>query len=306
MTIQEDFICNLKKIDANSAVVQIVFVKKGRSYYSAFEPNITYKLKMKMVDLIINDLQKYGQVDLCNFDPVYSNLDKIEFCNTNYVGNYSEVIDCMRNAEHDVSELQPDDITFYCIRIDDEKNKVNYLIFRRISKLKRLNSKGIVARFFCNELNEITDTIFGIDGCVDFIIKDDKEIYIFNHVSLERIFKLNDKYFENARTVLQTLKELDVIENFENFEEDCLHDIRYQKRLTKVLGKIDNISDVFNNFDNIQKVIDEFDLDIEVKMNGMAQIVYEGKEQLNDILHIINDAYYKSIINNRKGIDEIS
>lgn len=56
MTIQEDFICNLKKIDANSAVVQIVFVKKGRSYYSAFEPNITYKLKMKMVDLIINDL----------------------------------------------------------------------------------------------------------------------------------------------------------------------------------------------------------------------------------------------------------
>ena len=37
MTIQEDFICNLKKIDANSAVVQIVFVKKGRSYYSAFE-----------------------------------------------------------------------------------------------------------------------------------------------------------------------------------------------------------------------------------------------------------------------------
>lgn len=27
MTIQEDFICNLKKIDANSAVVQIVFVK---------------------------------------------------------------------------------------------------------------------------------------------------------------------------------------------------------------------------------------------------------------------------------------
>ena len=26
MTIQEDFICNLKKIDANSAVVQIVFV----------------------------------------------------------------------------------------------------------------------------------------------------------------------------------------------------------------------------------------------------------------------------------------
>lgn len=287
-------------------MVQIIFVKKGRYYYSAFEPNITYELKMKIIALIVNDLQKNERVDLCNFDPVYSKLDKIEFCNTDYVGNYSEVIESMLNAEHDVSELQPDDITFYCIRIDDEKNKVNYLIFRRISKLKRLNSKGILASFFNNGLNEITDTIFGIDGCVDFIIKDGEEIYIFNHVALERIFKLNDKYFENARTVLQTLKELNVIENFENFEEDCLRDIRYQKRLTKVLGKIDNISDVFNNFDNIQEVVDEFDLNIEVKTNGMAQIVYEGREQLNDILHIINDAYYKSIINNRKGIDEIS
>lgn len=66
----------------------------------------------------------------------------------------------------------------------------------------------------------------------------------------------------------------------------------------------DNLGDVFKNFSSILQVIDMFDLDIEVEEGDKPRLRYDDKKQRMDILRIINDAYYRSIIGKRQGIDD--
>jgi hypothetical protein len=47
-----------------------------------------------------------------------------------------------------------------------------------------------------------------------------------------------------------------------------------------------------------------FDLDIEVEEGDKPRLRYDDKKQRMDILRIINDAYYRSIIGKRTGIDD--
>ena len=116
--------------------------------------------------------------------------------------------------------------------------------------------------------------------------------------------RLNEKYTSKAKEALSVLKSADGISNFDQFEEDCLSDQRYHKTLSKMIDCNDNLGDVFKNFSSILQVIDMFDLDIEVEEGDKPRLRYDDKKQRMDILRIINDAYYRSIIGKRTGIDD--
>ena len=46
-------------------------------------------------------------------------------------------------------------------------------------------------------------------------------------------------------------------------------------------------------------------VDINIDRNGERdKVIYENKEQLMDIIRLVRDSYYKSIIHDRKGIDD--
>ena len=95
------------------------------------------------------------------------------------------------------------------------------------------------------------------------------------------------------------------IDNFEQFEEDALNDGRITRTLTKMLKEEDRLHRCFENFSNVINVIELFDLDINIQnLDGVDMVVYESKEQLMDIIRLVRDSYYTSIINQRPGIDD--
>ena len=129
-----------------------------------------------------------------DYNPTGYKDETIESCSTSYIRDYIRVLESFNNSDHVETEIDPDNYSFYTFSItknDDQFPDIK--IFRRVTKFKKLHSKGIIARFNGNTLNKIESKLIGIDGEVDFIIIDD-DILILSHYSLERIFNLDEQF----------------------------------------------------------------------------------------------------------------
>lgn len=64
-----------------------------------------------------------------------------------------------------------------------------------------------------------------------------------------------------------------------------------------------DMSLLIERFDYIKKTIDMFELPIEIEEGENPQIIYSDKSQIFDILRILRDCYYVSLIKQEKGVD---
>src|SRR5690606_29329291 len=110
----------------------------------------------------------------------------------------------------------------------------------------------------------------------------EEEIAFFAHISAERLFNLREKFTENAINVLNDVEKGEKIENFSEFEEDCLEDARVIRRLTKMHSNPEIIKLFNDNFSNAPEVVKLFDLNVTFNEN-QTKIIYESKDQLTDI-----------------------
>lgn len=303
MSIFEKIISDLNNLDNNTEVM-LYFTQKNKLGYTTYMPNVKNSLSSELLELIRENIEKHVSEEMAKFNPTSYRDGVVETCNIDYVGNFQEVLESFANPDYVDTGLDANNLTFYCIEIKDNNGKFDYKFFRRITKFRRLSSNGILAWFSGNTLNKMEQQMLGLDGFVDLLCVGN-DIYIFNHISLERIFRLVEKYSNKAKEALKKIKDADGILNFDQFEEDCLSDQRYHKTLSKMLENNDKFGDVFNDFSSIRQVIDMFDLDIEIEeCSNKSRLRYDDKHQRMDILRIINDAYYRSIIGKRKGIDD--
>ncbi len=195
----------------------------------------------------------------------------------------------------DMSSLKVDKIGFYCIRII-HKEKELYL-FRQFQKLKKLRS-GILTRIIENELNVIESDFLGIDELTD-IIAFDGALYLFNHISLERIFNYRDEFLRKTNEALGEILSKGVLNNIDQFTADCCSDIRIMKRFTAIMTK-DRLPMFFDNYDRVPEIVRELGLDIEFDSDG--RLIYRERSQLFHIVNLLSDSYFKSLLANRTGV----
>ena len=81
-----------------------------------------------------------------------------------------------------------------------------------------------------------------------------------------------------------------------------MNDLNIRRILTKMQNENNNIEECFDNFENILTTIDMFELPIHIDEEENS-IIYENKSQIKDILRLARDSYYKSIIQEKPGID---
>ena len=284
---------------------EVYFSKKTNFGYESFSPNVDGRIFYDILDLIFKKLNQLLSKEQIPYNPTGYRDGTIEFCKTDYIENYGEILESFQNPDYVETEIDPDDFIFYCLTV---KNKVgtgeNFEIkfFRRVTKFKKLNSKGLIARFSGNKLNKIEDKLIGLDGDIDLIVYNN-EILILSHISLERIFYLQDKFRKNAAEFLNTICNKPLIQNFETFKTDCLDDGRFTKLLTKMSDEDVDMSLLIERFDYIEKTINMFEIPIEIENGKNPKIIYSDKTQIYDILRILRDCYYISIIKEEKRID---
>lgn len=295
----------INKLQEDDLEFNLFFTRKlSNGKYISFSPNICPQICSDLLNLIIDHIRQFKDKSIVGYNPTGCKDETIEKCNISYINDYDKVLESFANSDCVETEIDPDTYSFYTFSItknDDIFPEIK--IFRRVTKFKKLNSKGIIARFNGNTLNKIESKLIGIDGEVDLIVAGN-DMLILSHYSLERIFNL-DKQFRNTTSDFLNQEGLSSgIVNFEIFYEDCLNDGRYRKVLTKMNNENINILETYKNHKNIKKTIDMFNLDINYNEQHSFSIIYKDKSQIMDILRILRDSYYKSIINEQMGIDD--
>lgn len=280
----------------------LYFTRKTKDRYISYSPEVDPSIFDELFINITRYLDDFVDMQQIDFSPIGQREGTIEKCGCEYVGNFQEVIASFDDGNIEDIESQVDNFTFYCIKIIDQDDNEVFL-FRRVTKFKRLYSKGLLARFQGNRLNKIGNKILGIDGYID-LISYNGEILALNHVALERIFRLNEQFSTKAQEAIDKIRESNKIINFDEFEEDCMDNMRVQRTLTKMLSEGWKLDACLENFDNVKKTIDIFNIPIEIQNSPVECIIYEDKTQITDILRLIRDSYYKSLINEELGIDD--
>lgn len=283
--------------------------KKSNNFYMSYSPIIDKNVADKLIELVISYLERQKKLPVSNFSPIGSYDDTLEICRTDEIQSYEEVIDSLRDEKverENIDSAVINKLNFYCLSVDCIIDGIeeNIKFFRRLTRFKKLSSKGMFGRIKDNRFSRIDTEMLGIDGEVDTIIIG-TEVLILNHIALERIFSLSDQYIEMSEEAIEKIKAAKRIENFEQFEEDCKNDRRITRILTKLLNEEDKLEHCFENFQNVKKAIDIFELDIKINTDGKKEtIVYEGKAQLMNMVRLVRDSYYRSIIRERPGVDD--
>lgn len=293
----------LKKTKKDKIDIRLYFTRKvSNSRYESYSPSISESLQGKLQKLVINTLEDVKGSEQREFNPIGSIEECVETYSTNEVESYIEIINSMEEdtvIRREISSSEISKLTFYCIKINIDEEEI--LIFRRVTKFNRL-AKGVIGQFFKNEFIQLQNDLLGLDSRVDIIVYKG-EMLILNHISLERIFSIHDQYRNKASQTLDLVERTNKISNFEQFREDCLSDKRVTRALTKLLNEEQKVENCFENFSNVIRVIDIFELEIELSENNTI-LLYEDRSQLMDMTRLIRDSYYKTFITETPGIDE--
>ena len=294
--------------DLNDIETRLYFTEKSRSGYTSYAPNTSNSVKDDILDLILTDIRNFSSYQIADFNPTGQLDDVVEKISVSQIHKFNDLIDNFKTAICSIEDVDPDKLTFYTLCLRSPTSQHVIYLFRRTTKFKKLHTNGFFGRFLNGAFTEFDSKLIGIDGLVDIIVIDDTA-FIFNHIAPERIFKMNEQYNEIAVKALNKLREKNGIENFDEFEDDCLNDLRIQKTLAKLSSEPALLDNVFTDFNSIKKTIELFDLDLEIShYNNKEKIVYPGhdKQTLMEILRIIRDAYYVSTVNHRQGLDRMA
>lgn len=299
----------LSILDRERRDIRLFFtMKRGIKYYT-YSPGIGDNIHDELIKLIKEYIVKFKDFEQVDFSPVGYKEGTIETCDCDYVASYEDVVSTFKEGEVERDPISKEDINklnFYCIKInlDLEEDKKELLLFRRVTKFRKLSTSGIFGSISNNRFEKIDSDLLGLDGDLDIAVYDGKMI-VFNHIALERIFSLKKQYLESAQEAIDIIRKAGRISNFDQFEEDCLNDNRITRILTRMLSEEDDLEKCFENFPNVISVIDIFELEIDIDNSGEEDIiVYDNKEQLMDVIRLVRDSYYKSIIRELPGIDD--
>lgn len=285
----------LQEFTKENSSVKVQLVTKNKKIYTFMNAQLNNPLQEEIFELISENMIKMARLnELVNFDPVSKEDYTMEILTTRDVNEYNDFVTSRTNQDNYINTIDDfnDKVGFYVTEFNNGQSNIK--IFRRYSKSKSL-SKGILFKCFNNILDKIEDTIFQIDESIDFICINDTNIIIFNRYSFELITGYKTNYKENLEKALIEIRSSNLINNIDQFCEDCKDSIKIAKRFTKAMAN-SSIELILSNLGEVEPAIREAELPIRFIENKFE---YEGKENLHDLVKLLSDEYAKTLIGKR-------
>lgn len=291
----------------SSSKTSLYFIEKIKAEgdlenYLAYQPSLRLGLQKEIIDIICPSIDKLSKKEQHEYNENGRVNGIIEFCSSSYIGDlYTKLTQSLIEDNQRETMNKDDKKDFYCIEFKVDTNESIYIL-NRIPQFKKF-SKGIWGTLVDSTFEKASEVFIGIEPNFDLIIYQG-EIVVVNNISLQRIFDLKSKYIENANNILTSFEESNKIEGFELFKSDSIEDGNIVKRISKLMMNPERMERFVSNFNKVGEIITEFDLNIELN-DDKTKIVYTDKKQLNDIVKLLNDAYYKTVLSGEKGVDEL-
>ncbi len=284
--------------------VSLFLIEKIKTHdmldYFSFQPSISHSLQKEIINIIQPTIDKLVGKEQLEFNENGRPNGVVEYCKSSYIGiTYNHLLKSLQEPGESLNEDVQKDL--YCIKIEIEAGKYAYFL-NRIPQFKKF-SKGLWGIIADTTFRKVSDSFIGIEPGFDLLIYDN-EILVVNNVSVQRIFDLKTKYVHNTNSVLCAFEETNKLEGFEQFKNDSIEDGNIVKRVSRLMTKPERMTRFVENFDKIEEIIKEFDLNIELN-EEKSKIKYTDKKQLNDIVKLLNDAYYKTVLTGERGRDDL-
>lgn len=287
-----------KSITDLDNIMKIYFVtKSSNKKYISFQPQVSNQLQEKILAIILPNIIELLKLSIVKYNPVGVADEENELLNSNRVETINEFMQSIepKNLYKEMDKLIIKNINFYCIEVISEKEKV--YLFRQFTKMSKIR-KGILSQFVDDELKEMDNNFLGIDPSIDMILYG-SDLFIFNHISLERIFNYRDEFLKITNAAIGEIVNQGIMRNIDEFSNDCQRDVRIMKRFTALMSK-ERLPLFFEHYDKVKEIVDSLNLDIEFDEDG--KIIYRERSQLFHIINLMSDAYFKSLLSERFGV----
>lgn len=293
--------------EENCAFIKLYFLAKrnlrdGKAYH-VYKAPISEELNRQLLELIKSSIiNQTSNASLIEYNFMGTADETIEYIASDKIVECAKILTALSETQtikHFTNELDMTKIDFYCFEFIYD-NKIIHC-FRQFSKMKKLRKNGIIMSIFEDKLISIDENIISIDGQLD-IIKLDSQLFILNHIALERIFSFRDFVIENAESMLQKIEENKIIENIDQFKEDCKRDFRRSKWLARISAR-GGLTILNQNKENIPQIINEINEKCNANLEYINnKFVYSNSEQLTWILGMIGDDCFKKFLSGKVGI----
>lgn len=303
MILGVNFMNNLLNIIRNADNIMILFMEKENTkeehkYYfkKALVSEDLYAKIREMYYDSLNNMTSGKSVE--EFDPTVTldntyeslNIDKIP--GFDYIKasiNDTSVIDTI----HDLKNIILNS-TAYCFLFQYDSELV--LTFKKITSSYSLKNKIPI---FCSEghITEIPQNIFSFDDKIDCIYFQN-DLFIFSKFNFETIFSYKTAYYASAISALETLNQYGLINNYDEFKEECLKRSTIVKKFANIEKDklVEDFRERIHQKTGINETISRFKLD--VKINTQNQIEYDDVSTLSEIVNLILDNYLISLCTN--------
>lgn len=294
----QEFLLDIRN-NSRENILTAYFVRKpSASKMQSFQPQVSSAVQKDIIEITFPYIEHQLETStIVEHNPVGVADGEIEFLMKNDIEQIAIFLQSIEDdaVYKDMSLLEISKIGFYCFKISHNDEAI--YMFRQFSKMKKLR-RGYIARFFNNELTAMDGDFLGIDEATDIILTGDK-VYIFNHISLERIFNYRDQYLNKTNEAMGEILRQGVIANLEQFSDDCCRDVRIMKRFTNIMTQ-GRLPLFFENYEKVPDIVKDLGLDIDFDADG--RIDYREKSQLFHIVALMSDSYFESLLAKRRGI----
>ncbi|USS93690.1 DUF4868 domain-containing protein [Fructilactobacillus ixorae] len=263
-------------------------------------PTISKSIKSKFRQNILDSITKpFNELTVSDYNIIGSTDDTIEKVDiSEYKKEIDDVLNSLKNPMPKY-KFSNDNFDFFIYKVTNESG--TFYAFSKSRSLKKIR-QSIFGRLSNKTFTKIEnmDDFICIDKNVDLILYNGK-IYVLNHLQFERMFKISDEFQKIAKDFLDNQPKFkQKIKNFENFQDDVSKNKNVQKRIVK-LSKRNSSTLFLDDLKSTSNISKKFNLGLQIDVKN-GKINYTS-DQLGNLINLMQDSYYKTLLGEEDGID---
>lgn len=260
--------------------------RSSENEYVAFNVPITEEIILGIKNSLLHDvIEKITGKTITDFNPTNSEIGTLEVLPTNNINNFQSIYSSISATfPENIDELDFNSIWGYCFIINDDTPGNEILLFKKHSHPKLLD-RGWLLSLVNGAYNILEDKIVTIDSDVD-ALSFGGNTYVLNKYKFEKFFNFSNAYQEVVNRSISSLQQLEVIENFDEFAQQCLISDTLTRRLVKIIDE-SRFQTLQSCLTNVPQVINDFALNVRFANN---KIVFDDTSTITDIITLIRGA----------------
>ncbi|MBM0845959.1 DUF4868 domain-containing protein [Staphylococcus saprophyticus] len=266
-------------------------------YHLDFKSNLKKEFKNKHIEFIYSK----SNLPVVNYNPVVKQNDCIENITCGKVNGLKDLYKKFSNIDPS-SSMNYKSINFFIFKYVYEESEI--LLFRRhfhSNKLDRSFKVMPVSGIY----DQITENKFlTIDADIDLLILNN-DIHIFDHISIERIFVMLEEFQDKANSTLDKIATFNNFDDFEKIRESILSNGRLVRRVAKLSEDPGRSTLFLEDIEKTIEVIKNLKLNINIE-SKTKKFMFTDDSELNELINLMQDSYYKTLIGKRSGTDEVN